>query len=80
MNTPKTKQSPWVTDFEKQRQNSVARHLAQYQNWQGDNWLYVADWSDNYSWQDWYFECSFSYPASAMWDNMNDLAVTKQRF
>jgi hypothetical protein len=78
MKTNQTSTSAWANYFEQQKQAGLARQMPKFQNWQGDNWLFVADWSDNYSWADGFFECDFSYPASVMWDNMNDLVVSKQ--
>ncbi|MCU0443385.1 MAG: hypothetical protein MUE85_00610 [Microscillaceae bacterium] len=74
------KSNPITTNyFQKQWQTSIDSQILKFQNWQGDNWLFVADWSDNYTWDDGFLECNFSYPASLMWEQINDLAI-KQKF
>jgi hypothetical protein len=66
--------------FQKQWAESINSQIPKHQNWLGDNWIYVADWSDNYGLEDWFFECSFSYSDAVMWEQINHLRSTRQKF
>lgn len=60
MRTNQNKKYSQVLDFEQQWLESLTPQLPNHYNWLGDNWLFVADWSDNYGWEDWFFEGSLS--------------------